>query len=821
MRVVVVEKRNSLAFASAMLDAYESDLVALPLAFDKADEVAGISIEKRIECALGGGWLDRHVAPRHDDLPAQISLTSGTTGKPKSVVLSHRALGSVTSRLTSAMSMNENVREYIGVPVTYSFGMGRIRAVASVGGRSFIPNDGFRADELARMLGAGEINSLALVPTLLRVVLSQRDFFADCGAKLLWLEIGSQAMSGTEKEMIRELFPNAQILQHYGLTEASRTTFLDVSNASAEVLESVGAPTGEAEIRIDDHGLICIRGPHVADGILTADGIEPLVDADGWLTTRDLGRLIDGNLRYLGRADDQINMGGVKISSEHFEEELRSRTSISTPFAVAPGHDQLRGQVIVIAHQGTISDDDRSNLDRAASLLASEMNVRDGTVLFEVQDLPLTETGKVQRGEIGKRFDDERNARGSASVETAPLSGNDPATIILATFTEAFGEGNYDDTASFISLEGDSLNYIAVAFGVREALGYLPEDWSELSISALISLAQGDTAEDVPKASEIHLLDNLDTLRAIACILVVMYHVVGSTDANGLRFAAGEWPRRLADSLEYVRMPLFTAMAGFLYAALPATRDGFWDFFARRSKQLLIPMFFVMLVMWIGRAAQYGKWDDLGQALYHGYQHLWYIYSLMSIFVIVAVLDIFVSKRPSFWAAVLVTAPIIGLFSGGLVLFSVGLGIGLLPYFALGVLLFRQPAILNSRALLAASGIAAVAGLTIQQLTFSDVLNLGDWERLVRYTASCAIVLVLIRYCPRIHRFEALGIYTFTIYLWHPLANGAIRSALGVLHVQNKPLLFVVGTLAGLLLPVLLYRIMTRLPAISLPFIGR
>ena len=74
--------------------------------------------------APGDGWLEATLEPRDDDAVAQILFTSGTEGEPKGVVLTHRNLADVVTRLNSVMAVSSDIREYVGVPVYHSFGSG-------------------------------------------------------------------------------------------------------------------------------------------------------------------------------------------------------------------------------------------------------------------------------------------------------------------------------------------------------------------------------------------------------------------------------------------------------------------------------------------------------------------------------------------------------------------------------------------------------------------------------------------------------------------------------------------------------------------------
>ena len=329
------------------------------------------------------------------------------------------------------MDVTADIREYIGVPVNFSFGFARVRAVAAAGGRSYLPEHGFNPVELAAMMARGEVNAVSAVPTLWRIALQNKEVFNDVGEAIRWIEIGSQYMSREEKEDLKTLFPRATILQHYGMTEASRSTFLDISATEGEALESVGRATGDAEIALSEDGRIMVRGPHVALGVVTGAGVKKVTDDEGWLLTNDRGEMRNGNLYFLGRTDDLINCGGVKVDPEQFERRLSAAvTAPDLEIAVSSQKDALRGDRILIAYKARNGFDLSALRQDAIKIGESHGLTGAGAFVFApVSEIPRTPTGKVKRRELAEKAVATSSA--SVRISGAP-SPNEAQSAVMA-----------------------------------------------------------------------------------------------------------------------------------------------------------------------------------------------------------------------------------------------------------------------------------------------------------------------------------------------------------------------------------------------------
>lgn len=529
-KITKIFAESSPSFVRAAFDFYEKSTVFAVVRPDISndDRLTGADTFE-LDSTETSGWVDMQLRPNWSTAPAQIVFSSGTQGRPKAIVLSHGNLADVVKRLNEAMGVTPEIREYIGVPVTYSFGLGRARAVATAGGRFFIPEK-FDPAEIKGMLKRDEINAISVVPSLCRILIKSKTLFADVAHKVRWIEIGSQFMSEEEKRAMRDLFPNARILQHYGLTEASRSTFLDVSQADANDLGSVGRVDGPVDVRIGESGAICLRGAHVALGQLTSAGlIAPLTHSDTWLETKDRGEIRGDFLYFLGRLDDQINISGIKVSADQLEEHLRKAVpGKEDHFAIAVADDPLRGQIALLTVERSIQAE-VSALEDSLSDIMAHYGVAggDGFRVFMVDALPVTGSGKVQRAAITQTY--------LAQCATAPTAAPDDVGTVLGVFKSHFPRTEISGDMSFEMLGGDSLSYLSVALDLERLLGGLPEKWEKQPISVL--------DEIVPSKRLLGRVDMQTALRAVAICLIVLGHFeafnYGGTGAFLLFLIAG------------------------------------------------------------------------------------------------------------------------------------------------------------------------------------------------------------------------------------------------------------------------------------------
>ena len=322
----------------------------------------------------------------------------------------------------------------------------------------------------------------------------------------------------------------------------------------------------------------------------------------------------------------------------------------------------------------------------------------------------------------------------------------------------------------------------------------------------------------------------VDTMRGLACLLLVAYHTIGDDPARGLH-AAGDALRWLADSFAYLRMPLFTFLSGYVYAMRPARRGDLAPFLRGKARRLLLPLVCVGLIHHFVQAATTGANahpDGDWLFLLYPYEHYWYLQALFLIFLFMYAVEAagLGARLPALWALAagsLLLAPWVQVAGDP---FSVENAAFLLPYFLLGVLLRRSPLLADPARL--PRGFAAAAGLAVLAFAAWQQAGMAGWpvpplspDRLPGqiYSALCVALLYALAWSWR--PLARVGGHSYAIYLYHVFGTAGSRIALGRLGVQHTGVLFAAGMLAGVLLPVALERVLDRWPATRACLLGK
>jgi long-chain acyl-CoA synthetase len=350
--------------------------------------------------------------PKKDDL-ADVLFTSGTTEMPKGVMLTHGGIAAAAANINSVIGNGEDDIEVVPMPLNHSFGLARLRCCVLAGGSVVFSSGARMPGEIFTALERHRATGLVGVPAAFAMLLrfGERGLgaYADC---LRYVEIGSAPMPLAHKRRLMELLPRTALWMHYGLTEASRSTFLEF-HRHADKLHTVGRPSpgvevgirdeGGREVGVEQLGVLYLRSPAMATGYWGDPALTAATFADGWVCTGDVGHLDDeGFLHLHGRRDDMINVGGNNVSPEEVERVLTEHAAVGDAACIAIpdpkgfGGSAVKAFLVAAASSGPAPS--RRELRRWVSSRLERYKVP--TEYEWIPSIPRTSSGKIHRASL-------------------------------------------------------------------------------------------------------------------------------------------------------------------------------------------------------------------------------------------------------------------------------------------------------------------------------------------------------------------------------------------------------------------------------------
>jgi fatty-acyl-CoA synthase len=361
------------------------------------------------------------------DEPVNIQFTSGTTGLPKGVTLSHHNLLNNGLQVGVTTGIRPDDRVCIPVPLYHCFGMVMgVLACLTQGATVVFPSEGFEALGALQAIAAERCTHLYGVPTMFIAILGE-DTFADFDLSSLRGGIMAGAPCPVEvmKAVMRDM-NMAEVTIAYGMTETSPVSFqTQISDAVDVRVSTVGRIMPHLEVKIVDgagrvtplgqSGELCTRGYSVMLGYWGEEAkTRDVLDAAGWMHTGDLAILDEqGYCRIIGRSKDIVIRGGENISPREIEEFLYRHPSIRDVQVVGLPDDRFGEELcawIVLHPEARVGADDIRAFCRGQIA-----HFKIPRYIKFVDAFPTTATGKVQKFMIRATMIEELGLRTAAS----------------------------------------------------------------------------------------------------------------------------------------------------------------------------------------------------------------------------------------------------------------------------------------------------------------------------------------------------------------------------------------------------------------------
>lgn len=357
-------------------------------------------------------------APPKPDTVALVLHTSGTTGRPKAVPLTHKNMATTIKNIIETYKLTAADTSYLVMPLFHVHGLlaGFLGPLGS-GGTVIVPEK-FSAKHFWDDFTKYGANWYTAVPTIHQIILKsplpkplpEIRFIRSCSSSL-----APATFHALEKAL------KAPVLEAYAMTEACHQMTSNNLPPGQRKPGTVGVGQGVEVVILDQDGNklpqgkdgeISIKGPNVTPGYINnAKANEESFTKDGYFRTGDQGRLDeDGFVVITGRIKELINRGGEKISPIELDGLMLSHPDVAEAVAFgAP--DELYGQIVNAAivlksgqDSGDLSAVDKSIKDH---LRAKVANFKVPTRIFFTKVMPKTATGKIQRRIIAAKFLEE------------------------------------------------------------------------------------------------------------------------------------------------------------------------------------------------------------------------------------------------------------------------------------------------------------------------------------------------------------------------------------------------------------------------------
>ncbi|MHA7282016.1 AMP-binding protein [Arthrobacter sp. TMS2-4] len=515
-RLVLLAARNDLGTLVGYLAAVTAGHPLLLVPADKPAAfqslVAAYDPDVVLRTADGSLAVDeRRPGTRHELHPelALLVSTSGSTGSPKLVRLSRTNLEENARSIAEYLGIGPDDRAATTLPFSYCYGLSVVNSHLARGAGLVLTDLSVVDPCFWDLFRARSATSFAAVPYSFDLL--ERVGFADMD--LPSLRYVTQAGGRLAPEKVRRWAETGQrrgwdLFVMYGATEATARMAYLPPDLAAEHPETIGVPIPGGSFRIDPvdglpHGELVYSGPNVMLGYAESPEDFALGREVHELRTGDLARRDPNGLyEVVGRRSRFVKIAGLRVDLGQVERIL---ADLGTVAAVAGSDDDG----LVIAVEG------EHDAGMLAKVLAADLGLPRAAVgLHLVEHLPRLGTGKIDYPAVLRLA-----APAPAPSQDEP-SGREGPDDVARIFAECLDRRDVRATDTFVTLDGDSLSYVALSVRLEAALGPLPANWHLLPVGEL-----ADRGKPRRRRRLVSFLEPSIVLRAVATVCIVAAHV--------------------------------------------------------------------------------------------------------------------------------------------------------------------------------------------------------------------------------------------------------------------------------------------------------
>ena len=435
-----------------------------------------------VPVSAGGEESATNLALRSGPLHlAYIIYTSGSTGHPKGVQVAHHSVVNLMTWVRKRWSLRSADRVLAVLPVTFDASVEQLLPALAVGATLVIARDGLEMslEELDTLCLTHAISILHLPPAYVRALRPSGQRQGGTAVRLV--VIGGEASSGSDAAHLHGLWPSAECINEYGLTETCVTASASTAgrlDGGGEV--AIGAPIANTSVHVVDGGMkpvpvgvageLCVGGAGVARGYAGAAGLtasrfvpDPFGEEPGarLYRTGDVVRWrASGELEYLGRGDHQVKLRGHRIELGEVEAVLRQHGDVEQAVVLLreiDGRPRLVGHVSGGAGKALEGKVLRTWLETRVPSYC----IPSTWVVLEA--LPVTSHGKLDRARLAELTLPVSDETGAGTARTAVEE------VLVGIWQDVLGVAPIGINDNFFERGGDSILSIQVTGRAQEA----------------------------------------------------------------------------------------------------------------------------------------------------------------------------------------------------------------------------------------------------------------------------------------------------------------------------------------------------------------
>lgn len=382
-RAIVFRSSQTIDFLVTYFAIHLSGNIAVPLEKDATEEIFS-TIQKQVE---------HMIFPKE---VADILFTTGTTGKSKGIMISHRAILANADNLKEAQGFNKDLVFIISGPLNHIGSLSKVYPTLMCGATLYL------------LQGMKDLNAFYtaldypcskmatfLVPTNIRILLTfSSNRLHTYAHKIDFIETGASAISQKDLDLLRKTLPTSRLYNTYASTETGIIATYNFNTPESKA-NCLGKAMKHSHFFITAEGRIACQGDTLMLGYVGDEEMTRLVLNNGTIYTSDNGEIdSEGRLHMLGRQDDVINIGGYKVAPTEVEDVALSLPDIKECICIAAEHPVIG----VVTKLLIVSEKDEIDKKSIARFIANKLESYKVPIYYEkVDKIERTFNGKLNR----------------------------------------------------------------------------------------------------------------------------------------------------------------------------------------------------------------------------------------------------------------------------------------------------------------------------------------------------------------------------------------------------------------------------------------